>query len=102
MGSFEVIGGRKLSGEIIPQGAKNEALQVICAVLLTEEPVTITNIPDIIDINKLIELPQGDASTLFDSSANTKQPMSYPQPQQNQNNKFKKNNYQNNRQKNKN
>ncbi|MBK0402555.1 UDP-N-acetylglucosamine 1-carboxyvinyltransferase [Adhaeribacter sp. BT258] len=56
MASFEVIGGRKLSGEITPQGAKNEALQVICAVLLTEEPVTITNIPDIVDVNKLIQL----------------------------------------------
>lgn len=56
MASFEVIGGRKLSGEIIPQGAKNEALQVICAVLLTEEPVTITNIPDIVDVQKLIQL----------------------------------------------
>ena len=56
MASFEVIGGRKLTGEITPQGAKNEALQVICAVLLTEEPVTITNIPDIVDVNKLIQL----------------------------------------------
>ncbi len=56
MASFEVIGGRKLSGEITPQGAKNEALQVICAVLLTEEPVTITNIPDIVDVQKLIQL----------------------------------------------
>ena len=56
MFSFEVIGGKKLSGEIIPQGAKNEALQIISAVLLTPEPVTITNIPDIIDVNLLIEL----------------------------------------------
>lgn len=54
--SFEVIGGTKLKGEIIPQGAKNEALQIICAVLLTSEPVTISNIPDIRDVNKLIEL----------------------------------------------
>ena len=56
MAAFEVIGGQRLGGEITPQGAKNEALQVICAVLLTAEPVTITNIPDIRDVNKLIEL----------------------------------------------
>lgn len=56
MNSFEVTGGKRLSGEIIPQGAKNEALQVISAVLLTPEKVTITNIPDIIDVNLLIEL----------------------------------------------
>ncbi|MES1216077.1 MAG: UDP-N-acetylglucosamine 1-carboxyvinyltransferase [Bacteroidota bacterium] len=56
MNSFEVIGGKKLSGEIIPQGAKNEALQIISAVLLTPEKVTITNIPDILDVNLLIEL----------------------------------------------
>src|SRR5688572_5562156 len=53
---FEVRGGKKLSGEIIPQGAKNEALQVISAVLLTGEKVTINNIPDITDVNLLIEL----------------------------------------------
>ena len=56
MHSFEVRGGKKLQGEIIPQGAKNEALQIISAVLLTPEKVTITNIPDIIDVNLLIEL----------------------------------------------
>ena len=56
MGSFEVLGGKKLSGTITPQGAKNEALQIISAVLLTAEPVTVTNIPDIIDVNLLIEL----------------------------------------------
>jgi UDP-N-acetylglucosamine 1-carboxyvinyltransferase len=56
MHSFEVRGGKKLNGEIIPQGAKNEALQIISAVLLTPEKVTITNIPDIIDVNLLIEL----------------------------------------------
>ena len=56
MGSFIVQGGKSLKGEIIPQGAKNEALQVICAVLLTSEKVTIKNIPDIQDVNKLIEL----------------------------------------------
>src|SRR5215510_9278621 len=56
MHSFEVKGGKKLSGTIIPQGAKNEALQIISAVLLTPEKVTITNIPDILDVNLLIEL----------------------------------------------
>ena len=56
MYSFEVTGGKKLSGEIIPQGAKNEALQIISAVILTPEKVTITNIPDILDVNLLIEL----------------------------------------------
>jgi len=56
MSSFVIKGGNKLKGEIIPQGAKNEALQVICVPLLTGEPVTIHNIPDIVDVNKLIEL----------------------------------------------
>jgi UDP-N-acetylglucosamine 1-carboxyvinyltransferase len=56
MNSFEVRGGKKLSGEITPQGAKNEALQIISAVLLTPEKITITNIPDILDVNLLIEL----------------------------------------------
>lgn len=56
MSSFEVIGGKKLNGEILPQGAKNEALQVISAVLLTADEVTIHNIPDIIDVNLQIGL----------------------------------------------
>ena len=56
MAIFEVHGGHKLKGDIIPQGAKNEALQVICAVLLTKEKVTISNLPNIVDIIKLIEL----------------------------------------------
>jgi UDP-N-acetylglucosamine 1-carboxyvinyltransferase len=56
MASFEVIGGNKLKGDIQPQGAKNEALQILCAVLLTAQPVTIANVPDIRDVNKLIEL----------------------------------------------
>jgi UDP-N-acetylglucosamine 1-carboxyvinyltransferase len=56
--SFEVVGGIRLSGEITPQGAKNEALQVISAVLLTSERIKITNIPDIVDVNLLIELLQ--------------------------------------------
>jgi UDP-N-acetylglucosamine 1-carboxyvinyltransferase len=59
MASFEVTGGKRLKGEIIPQGAKNEALQVISAVLLTDEKVTINNIPDIIDVNNLIDLLEG-------------------------------------------
>jgi len=57
-GAFEIRGGKRLSGEITPQGAKNEALQILCAVLLTEEEVRITNIPDIKDVNKLIEILQ--------------------------------------------
>ena len=57
--AFEVKGGNKLNGTIIPQGAKNEALQVISAVLLTEEEVTISNIPDILDVNRLIDLLKG-------------------------------------------
>lgn len=56
MGSFEIRGGRKLSGTITPQGAKNEALQVLCAALLTSEPVIYTNVPSILDVNTLIEL----------------------------------------------
>jgi len=56
MNTFEIIGGKRLSGEITPQGAKNEALQVICATLLTSEKVKISNIPDIQDVNKLISL----------------------------------------------
>ena len=56
MSSFIIEGGTRLSGDIIPQGAKNEALQILCAVLLTAEPVTINKVPDIRDVNKLIEL----------------------------------------------
>ena len=56
MGIFKIEGGVTLKGEITPQGAKNEALQILCAILLTTEKVTINNIPDIIDINKLIAL----------------------------------------------
>ena len=56
MNAFEIIGGKPLKGEITPQGAKNEALQIISAVLLTEKKITISNIPDIKDVNKLIEL----------------------------------------------
>ena len=56
MGTFKIEGGHRLKGEITPQGAKNEALQILCAVLLTDEKVTIHNIPNIIDVNKLIDL----------------------------------------------
>jgi UDP-N-acetylglucosamine 1-carboxyvinyltransferase len=56
MASFVIEGGLKLQGEIIPQGAKNEALQIICAVLLTSETVILNNVPNIRDVNKLIEL----------------------------------------------
>jgi UDP-N-acetylglucosamine 1-carboxyvinyltransferase len=56
MSSFEISGGHSLKGELVPQGAKNEALQIISAVLLTSQPVHISNIPDIRDVNKLIEL----------------------------------------------
>jgi len=56
MASFEIVGGTRLKGELIPQGAKNEALQILCAVLLTPEKVTISNIPNIRDVMKLIEL----------------------------------------------
>ncbi|MEN8138962.1 MAG: UDP-N-acetylglucosamine 1-carboxyvinyltransferase [Bacteroidota bacterium] len=56
MNTFQIEGGIKLKGEITPQGAKNEALQVLCAVLLTPEKVTISNIPDILDVNKLIDI----------------------------------------------
>ncbi len=56
MSIFKIKGGKKLKGEIIPQGAKNEALQIISATLLSEEPITLNNIPNIVDVNKLIEL----------------------------------------------
>jgi UDP-N-acetylglucosamine 1-carboxyvinyltransferase len=56
MGTFKIEGGHQLKGKIQPQGAKNEALQILCAVLLTAEEIKIDNIPDIIDVNKLIEL----------------------------------------------
>ncbi len=56
MGTFQINGGKPLSGELTPQGAKNEALQILCAVLLTKEKVTISNIPNIRDVNKLIDI----------------------------------------------
>jgi UDP-N-acetylglucosamine 1-carboxyvinyltransferase len=57
--TFEVTGGLPLKGELHPQGAKNEALQIVSAVLLSDDPITISNIPDIIDVNKLIDLLRG-------------------------------------------
>ena len=54
MASFKIEGGHKLSGTITPQGAKNEVLQILCAVLLTPKRVVVNNVPDIIDVNKLI------------------------------------------------
>ena len=56
MGPFHLEGGNKLKGTLKPQGAKNEALQILCATLLTDEEVEIKNIPDIVDVNKLIDL----------------------------------------------
>ena len=56
MSAFKINGGKKLKGEIIPQGAKNEALQVLCAPLLTADKVTINNVPNIKDVNLLIDL----------------------------------------------
>lgn len=56
MASFKVTGGKQLKGEIVPQGAKNEALQILCTVVLTDQPVTVHNIPNIRDVNQLIEL----------------------------------------------
>ena len=57
MASLKIKGGNTLHGEITPQGAKNEAMQILCACLLTDEKVTIHNLPDILDINNLIALP---------------------------------------------
>ena len=59
MSSFKILGGKNLKGEVKPQGAKNEALQILCAVLLTEDEITIKNVPDIKDVNLLIELLRG-------------------------------------------
>ena len=58
MSCFVIEGGHRLSGEIRPQGAKNEVLQILCAVLLTREKVTVHNVPDILDVNNLIALLQ--------------------------------------------
>ena len=58
MAIFKVEGGRRLRGEITPQGAKNEALQILCATLLTQEKVIVHNVPQILDVIQLIELLQ--------------------------------------------
>ncbi len=71
MSSFKIEGGRKLRGEINPQGAKNEALQVLCAVLLSAEKITISNIPDILDVNNLIKLLQNMGVVVAKTAANT-------------------------------
>ena len=71
MGTFEIKGGLKLSGDIHPQGAKNEALQILCAILLTPEEVVVHNVPSILDVNKLIDLLQsmGVEVTKLDESS---------------------------------
>jgi UDP-N-acetylglucosamine 1-carboxyvinyltransferase len=71
MASFKIEGGKKLKGEIIPQGAKNEALQVICAVLLSPDKITINNIPDILDVNNLILLLEKMGVTVLKNTANS-------------------------------
>ena len=62
MASFIIEGGHRLSGDIYPQGAKNEVLQILCAILLTPEEVVVHNIPDILDVNNLIQLQIGRTS----------------------------------------
>ncbi|MDG0966913.1 MAG: UDP-N-acetylglucosamine 1-carboxyvinyltransferase [Flavobacteriaceae bacterium] len=71
MGTFVVEGGKSLSGTIEPQGAKNEALQILCAVLLTADPVEISNVPDIVDINKLFVILQSLGVSVEKKNRNT-------------------------------
>jgi len=71
MNAFEIRGGKSLKGEITAQGAKNEALQVLCAALLTDEPVTFSNVPDILDVNTLIEVLGDMGVTVTRNSAHT-------------------------------
>lgn len=71
MNAFEIRGGSSLSGIITPQGAKNEALQVLCAALLTDEAITFTNVPDIVDVNMLIEVLEDMGVTVTRPAANT-------------------------------
>ncbi len=71
MNAFEIRGGKTLSGEITPQGAKNEALQVLCAALLTDQKVTLHNVPNIIDVNLLIELISDMGAYIKRPNANT-------------------------------
>ena len=72
MASFVIEGGHKLHGEIIPQGAKNEVLEVICATLLTDEEVIISNIPNILDVNNLIQLLRDMGVKVKKQNADTK------------------------------
>ena len=69
--AFEVIGGKKLHGELVPQGAKNEALQILCATLLTDKEVTISNIPRIRDVERLLELLKGLGVKIKEKSHDT-------------------------------
>jgi UDP-N-acetylglucosamine 1-carboxyvinyltransferase len=71
MASFVIEGGHKLCGEIVPQGAKNEVLQIICATLLTSEEVTVSNIPDILDVNNLIQLMRNMGVTVSKTGVDT-------------------------------
>lgn len=71
MNAFEIYGGKPLNGIITPQGAKNEALQVLCAALLTDQPVTLTNVPNIVDVNTLIELLEDMGVKVSRPSKNT-------------------------------
>jgi UDP-N-acetylglucosamine 1-carboxyvinyltransferase len=71
MNAFEVTGGKPLSGTITPQGAKNEALQVICACLLTDKKVTLNNLPDILDVNILLELVESLGATVEEHDAHS-------------------------------
>ncbi len=71
MASFVIEGGHKLCGEIIPQGAKNEVLQIICATLLTSEEVIVSNIPDILDVNNLIQLMRNMGVTVAKTEVDT-------------------------------
>jgi UDP-N-acetylglucosamine 1-carboxyvinyltransferase len=71
MASFVIEGGHKLCGEIIPQGAKNEVLQIICATLLTSEEVIVSNIPDILDVNNLIQLMRNMGVTVAKTGVDT-------------------------------
>ncbi len=73
MSSFRIVGGKQLAGELVPQGAKNEALQVLCACLLTEQSVTISNIPDIVDVTNLIEILKGFGVEIKKLNADTYQ-----------------------------
>ncbi|MDR1004610.1 MAG: UDP-N-acetylglucosamine 1-carboxyvinyltransferase [Prevotellaceae bacterium] len=69
MASFIIEGGHRLKGEIYPQGAKNEVLQILCATLLTDEPVAVHNIPDILDVNNLIQLMSEMGVTIYNNGA---------------------------------